>query len=462
MQRGRLCLILAGLVLAAAGTGSNAKAWSLKEAAAPYAGTTLNMICQGYPPCMAVEALAPEFEQESGIDVNFEQVDLDTAGKKGLSDVITNGGFYDIVEVQGVVTPLWAVQGFATTYEQFLSNPALRDPDFDPGDVIPELMDMNCMYLGAQVCMPKEYFISFGGMRTDILGDPGEREAFKAQYGYDLPPPEVVVEVKDYETWADMAEFFSRKGGVTVAGLALDRNFYGISVSFKRYLTVWYDFAQVLYAMGGELYDKDYNVKLNSPEAIAALQFMLDMRAFAPPSYAEYTWDDQYVDYCNGNAFSGWVWADVDFFLQDEAECPASAGNVSHFLYPGTHRSIPWANTWVIPRSSTHKEAAYLFVQWITSKETQIKLTRNGWLPNRRDVLALDEWAQNPRTEGWTRIHLAALDGGYLGKIHPHPGFQALTEILMEELSSSAIDGRSAEEVMNAIQAKAEEVIIKP
>lgn len=458
---GALAIAALGALAWAAGP-SEAKAWSLKEAAAPYAGTTINMICQGYPPCMAVQALAPGFEEESGIKVNFELVDLDTAGKKGLSDVITKGGYYDIVEVQGIVTPLWAEQGFATPYEPFLNDPALRDPGFSMSDLIPELVQMNCIYRNAQVCMPKEYFISFGGMRKDILADPGEREAFKAKYGYDLPPAELVVEVKDYQQWADMAQFFTRKAGEKLAGQTLDHNFYGISVSFKRYLTVWYDFAQILYALGGELYDKDYNVRLDTPEAIAALQFMLDMRAYAPPSYAEYTWDEQYSDFCKGNTFSGWVWADVDYFLEDENDCPASAFNVTHFLYPGTHKSVPWANTWVIPSSSQRKEAAYLFVQWITEKDTEIEATRQGWLPNREDVLGLDEWAENHRTAGWTRIHLEALRGGYLTAIHPHPGFQALMEILMEELSSAAVDGRPAEEVMHAIQAKAEQVIVKP
>jgi multiple sugar transport system substrate-binding protein len=213
--------------------------------------------------------------------------------------------------------------------------------------------------------------------------------------------------------------------------------------------------------MGGELYDADYNLKLNSPEAIAALQFMLDMREFAPPSFAEYTWDEQYSDFCNGNTFSGWCWADVGFYLQIEEDCPASAHNVTHFLYPGTHMSIPYANTWVIPSSSPRKEAAYLFVQWITSKETQVKATRSGWLPNRKDVLAMDEWQQDHHTAGWTQVHLTALEGGYLSKIHQHPGFQAFQDMMIEELSSAAVDGRSAEEVMNTIQERAGEYITK-
>ncbi|MCZ6719994.1 MAG: extracellular solute-binding protein [Proteobacteria bacterium] len=462
IRPGRLLVTLAVALgfLGTFGLGQ-ANAWSLKEAAAPYAGTTINMICQAYTPCYAIEGLAPEFTEETGITVNFELTDLDTSGKKGLTDAITDGGYYDIVEVQGMLNGLWGAQGFATPYGQFYDDPALKDPNVNAEDIIPELLAMNSIFGGQQTSMPKEYFVSFGVARMDMLAHPEERANFKAKYGYDLPPGELVVEVESWDQWGDMAEFFTREKGETLAGEVLERKFYGISVSFKRFLTVWYDFTETLYAMGGELYDADYNLKLNSSEAIAALQFMLDMREFAPPSFAEYTWDEQYSDFCNGNTFSGWCWADVGFYLQIEEDCPASAHNVTHFLYPGTHMSIPYANTWVIPSSSPRKEAAYLFVQWITSKETQVKATREGWLPNRHDVLAMNEWQQDHHTSGWTQVHLTALEGGYLAKIHQHPGFQAFQDMMIEELSSAAVDGRSAEEVMNTIQEKAGEYITK-
>ncbi len=456
-----MAILLITIGLASVLGVDKAKAWSLKEAAKPYEGTTINMICQAYTPCYAIEKLAPEFEEESGIKVLFELTDLDTVGRKGLTDAITGGGYYDIVEIQGPVNALWAEQGFSTPYNQFFNDPALHDANLKMDDIIPELFEMNCMYKGKQVCIPKEYFVSFGVMRKDLIAHPEERANFKAKYGYDLPPPDLNVEVENYDQWANMAEFFTRKKGEMLAGEVLDKNFYGISVSFKRYLTVWYDFVEVLYSLGGELYDQNFNVKLRSPEAIAALQFMRDMIKYAPPSYAEYTWDEQYSDFCNGNTFSGWAWADVAFYLEVEEDCPASAHNVTLFLYPGTHISIPWANTWVIPSASTRKEAAYLFVQWITSKETQVKATRDGWLPNRRDVLAMEEWQQNHLTAGWTQIHLAALDGGYLSKIHQHPGFQALIDMMTEELSGAAISDEPTEEVMATIQAKAEEIITK-
>ena len=58
--------LAAALALVGGYAMAEAKAWSLKEAA-PYAGTTINMICQAYTPCDAIEVLAPEFTEETGI-----------------------------------------------------------------------------------------------------------------------------------------------------------------------------------------------------------------------------------------------------------------------------------------------------------------------------------------------------------------------------------------------------------
>lgn len=451
----------AALALGAGLASGEAKAWSLKEAAAPYAGAELNFICQAYTPCYSIEALTPEFTEITGIKVNWELTDLDTSGKKGMTDVLTGGGFYDMVEVQGFTSALWAIQELGTDYGPYYNDPKLRDPSFSIDDIIPELNEMNCLYKGKQTCMPKEYFVSFGVLRKDIIADQGERDAFKAKYGYDLPPAEDVITVDTWDQWGDMAEFFTRKAGQTLAGNTLENDFYGISISFKRYLTVWYDWHEAMVAMGGEMFDADFNLKLNSPEGVAALDFMREQTANAPPSYGEYTWDEQYSDFCQGNTFSGWAWADVAFYLQIEEDCPASAHNTSHFLYPGTHNSIPYANVWMIPSTSKNKEAAYLWAQWTTSYETQMKASEAGWLPNRRDVLAHPKWQEDHHTASWMTVHLQALDGGYLRQIYKHPGNQALLEMMVEELSAAIHSNETSQEIMDNIQELASEIITK-
>ena len=78
----------------------------------------------------------------------------DYAGADVVLGVLTGGGFYDMVEVQGFTSALWAIQELGTNYDEYYNDPALRDPNFSIDDIIPELNEMNCLYQGKQTCMP--------------------------------------------------------------------------------------------------------------------------------------------------------------------------------------------------------------------------------------------------------------------------------------------------------------------
>ena len=90
-------LAAASLLAIAAGGDRPAQAWSLKEAAQPYSGTEIRGICDGYAPCLAYIELAKKFEAETGIKVNLEVADLEAIQTQFLTDLITEGQYYDFV-----------------------------------------------------------------------------------------------------------------------------------------------------------------------------------------------------------------------------------------------------------------------------------------------------------------------------------------------------------------------------
>jgi multiple sugar transport system substrate-binding protein len=58
-------------VIAAMTVCSHAWAWSLKEAAAPYKGTSITVVGLDRPSYKAAQELAGEFTKETGINVNW-------------------------------------------------------------------------------------------------------------------------------------------------------------------------------------------------------------------------------------------------------------------------------------------------------------------------------------------------------------------------------------------------------
>lgn len=436
-------LLLAGALVLwlSIGASSEAHAWSLEEAAAPYKGQTIRVICDGYSPCLAYQKLAKDFEQKTGISVSVEVADLLQVQQQILTDALTGTKVYDVAQIISWSVGVWGAQHFATPLSKFMEDPKLHDPDFSIKDFVPENFQLTSVYNGEVIGLPFHYIPPFAIYRKDIAGDPAERAAFKAKYGYELPlTGEKYSKVDTWEQWRDIAEFFTRKTGDKVAGVALAKPMYGTTAAFKRHLTVLYDYERILLGMGGEVLDTNGNVKLDSPEALKALEYMLSLRAFAPPSYSEYTWDEQFSDFCAGNLFSTFSWGDTTPFLEDATQCAAVAGKLGYFPHPGTHRTVAEGQGWAIPSKAPHPEAGYLFLQWLDSKDVQAKCQAIGCVTPRADVLRMKDWDDSGNIVMGRQI----MDKGWL-YVRPHPpSLLNIQEIMMDELSAAGADQEDA------------------
>ena len=134
--------------------------------------------------------------------------------------------------------------------------------------------------------------------RTDIFGDPGERENFKAEYGYDLP--------LKYEDWypapldwyqlRDIAKFFTRKAGDEIAGKTLEADFYGIGTHWsKAYDALACVFGTMLYIHGEYWWDPvtgQVDGIINSERGVKALEFYRSLLDYAPPGALEMWFDE--------------------------------------------------------------------------------------------------------------------------------------------------------------------------
>ena len=85
-------------VAAAYGLAGQAGAWSLEEAAAPYAGTELEVLFLDRPGYAAAIAMLPGFEAATGIKVNYTTVPYENALGEQVRDFVA-GGDLDIAPV---------------------------------------------------------------------------------------------------------------------------------------------------------------------------------------------------------------------------------------------------------------------------------------------------------------------------------------------------------------------------
>ncbi len=460
-----------GLVLAvclvgiAYGERSLAADWSLAEAAKPYSGQTIHCVGDGYAPFVAYQELSEEFTKITGIKVAWEVADMGVMQTKMIADVMNNTGVYDCDEVASIDVGLWIARKFVSPMSDFIENPNLHDPKFDPLALyIPETLAFSSMADGKIYGLPYHFIPRFMVARKDIAACADEQAAFKAKYGYDLPPAP--------DTWAqfyDVAEFFTRKAGENLCGKPLAENFYGTAVSFKRYIATQYDFELFLNGFGGVMFEGDGPLKsaqdfvgagevaFDSPAAIESLEYWLSLLKFVPPGYLEYTWDNTYSDVCAGNIYSYPTWGDTTPFLEDSSDqgCPAISGKLTYYPVPGTHQTGAEGQAWLIPTSSQHPEATYLFLQWLADPEVQRRCQVMGCTSPEKtawDGSELD-------AEGRAQITRQIIDKGYLiARAHP-AALSKISTILIDNLQAAARGDMTASDALKDAAAKSRELM---
>ena len=466
-----LCLRVAVPLAASAGlmTGSaQADTWSLAEAAKPYSGATLHCMGDGYSPALAYQKLSEEFTQITGIKVEWETADLAVMNQKMLADTMNNTGIYDCDEVTSVDVGLWIARDFAKPMQDFLDDSKLRDPGFDPHkQFIPETLAFSSMENGKIYGLPYHFIPRFMVVRKDIYDCPAEQTAFKEKYKYDLP-----LKPETWEQFRDAAEFFTRKAGDKLCDKPLAEDFYGTAVSLKRYLATQYDFEMFLNAFGGLMFKGDGQLKtaegfksgddiaFDSPEGIKGLEYWLSLLKFVPPGYLEYTWDNTYSDMCKGKLYTYPPWGDTTPFLEDSSDqgCPAVAGKLAYYPVPGTHQTGAEGQTWFIPASSKNPEAAYLFLQWLASKDVAFRCQGMGCTSPQRDPW-FDEAYDN---EGRAQVTREIIDKGYLiARAHP-PGLSKISTILIDNLQAAARGEMTAEQALKDAADKGRKLMSSP
>ncbi|MEA3126572.1 MAG: multiple sugar transport system substrate-binding protein, partial [Caballeronia sp.] len=119
---------------------SNASAWTLKEAAEPYSGTTIKAVFLDRPGYKAASALIPQFEKETGIKVRTEVVPYENTREKEVLNFV-GGGDQDVVLVDVVWIGEFASNKWLVPIKTFTDNPKLADPKLNLPDFFPILLD---------------------------------------------------------------------------------------------------------------------------------------------------------------------------------------------------------------------------------------------------------------------------------------------------------------------------------
>jgi multiple sugar transport system substrate-binding protein len=208
--------------------------------------------------------------------------------------------------------------------------------------------------------------------RRDLFEDEGEQRAFEQRFGYRLAPP------RSWEQFYDLARFFTRP----------ERDLYGtVFAAFPDGHNSVYDFCLQLWSRCGDLADSSGAVTLDTPQAVAALDFYRGIVGDRTASYPEPETIDSVR---SGELFSqGKVAMMVNWFgfaaACEQPDSPVKGKVAIAELPSGTlgveeatsvSLSVYW--TLAIGSSSRHKDEAYAFLRHACSAEMDKLTTLEG------------------------------------------------------------------------------------
>jgi multiple sugar transport system substrate-binding protein len=223
------------------------------------------------------------------------------------------------------------------------------------------------------VQLPRHSDISNLYYKKSLYEDQGNKDAFKAEYGYDLTPPET------WDQFKDQAIFFADAP-----------TFYGTQYVGKDE-AITGRFYELLVAEGGALFDKDWNPTFNSEAGVRAVQWFKDLydAKAVPAGVLNYLWDDTGLGFASGTVALNLDWAGWASFFNDP-ENSKVAGDIGLVRAPkgssGKRSGWSGSHTFSITETCDNKDAAVSLITFLTSHDRQMIEARKGLLPTRASV----------------------------------------------------------------------------
>ena len=378
----RRVLLSIVIMLAVVAMTTQASAWSLEEAAKPYAGTELEVVFLLRPGYEAAEKMIPEFEKKTGIKINIIKHPYENSLSEQVRDFVANGDL-DIALIDLVWIGNFAENEWIVPIDKFTKNPDLADPELDLDDFFPLVLNAFGAWNGVVYGLP---FDNYSGLMF-------YNKCMLKEAGFDRPP----------ETWTELKDVYGPK-------LTKDGK-YAFALQSKRNETQSCDsFARVLWPFGGSFLDQNFKSNLLSDGSQAGLKFRQDLMQYMPPGIVSYDHAETVNALAQGDVAIITEWSAFYATLTNPetskiVDCLEVAAEPKG---PAGRKPALGGFSLAVASQADEKEqaAAWLFIQWVTSKANAKTYLELGGVPARQSVYKLPGVADkygfvNALVESW-------------------------------------------------------------
>jgi len=382
--------------------GEDVKKW-LKDVGGKFKGTTIRIASESTAPSQITSDLAAkEFVTATGIEIKWEQMPLDQVLSKITQDTATESPSNDIYYLD----QSWLGRFVEDTVDpkKWLDDTKneLNMPGYDWGDFIPELVPAIDAYQGRLLGVPFDIPIFIMVYRKDVLD----------QLKLKVP--------------TTMKEYLDAIKAVTDAKLKNSdgSQIYGTAGQWKSgHYALQCDWTAWLWSHGGSHFAKDQKIAINDEKAQAGAAYMLELGKNMPSGVTAWDWSGQGDAITQGLAAFAIHWG--EFFpgfdvpdkskvvgLMETADLPKEnelrkKEDCSFDETPGIgHQG---GSCLAISKYSKVQEAAWVFLQWATGKETMALAASQSNTPVRQSTFDDPRIKEKAKVVAGTTRHFPAI-----------------------------------------------------
>ncbi len=399
----------------------------------PLKGTKIKVLLESFQYHDYVKSRVAEFTQQTGIEVEIEEVAFKVALQQIETELSSGSDAYDVVQMIFIKTQRWMRPGWIAGLDDLIA----RD-GYDVADFIPALMDAH-RWEGKQYSLP--YLAESVQMmyRSDKL----------AESNLSVP-----------QTFDELDQ--------VMAKIHNPPDFYAF-VQRMQPAGVHFPFPAWLQGFGGNIFrdpPNDLTPTLNTSEALAATENFLNLvkkysiggtQTYDSPDCQAAMSQGKSGFYIDALGQMGPIRLPDQSTVADKVEIAlVPAGPVARVPSIATHG-------YAIPKASKKQEAAWEFIKWALSRDFMFDAAIKGGFPavSRQSVLTSKEYGEK-YNQGKSEIGKLIVDAINLSKCayRTVPEFPQVGERMGQGLNEALTDQKSIKDAMDSVQKDCEQIMI--
>ncbi len=371
MKRGITRRTLSAVVASAAMLGAFSPAFAQSaadravEAAKQYSGITLNVFYEaGLQPLDPKNFTGPMWEKLTGIKINVIESPIDQMFTKTMQAHRAGSGAYDVLNVLPNQMPDLALAGVLEPLDAFVDKYDFRS---ELDKIAPVYRDNQMKVEGTIYGFPDDGDVLILYYRRDIFDDPAVKAEFKSKHGYDLAPPNT------WKEFSEIGQFITDKYGPKTYGAGMLRQPGNAQFMFQERFRV----------EGGKFFDPDtMRATVNSDVGVKVFTELVEENKWMPPGVEQWGFGEAFSAFLAGDIAMTISWPPVGRWAAGYGKGTEAlnwipetkvADKIGYALPPGGRPELAAGFSLSVASGSKHKEAAYLFIQWMNSEEISLQ-----------------------------------------------------------------------------------------